>query len=415
MELERWRELGEGLRASPLRTLLTMAGVFWGMLILVLMLGFSSGLETAVMRTLRGSATNAVFVWGGTTRQPYRGLQPGRRIRYETSDLPILRTLPEIDVLAPRNQLGGYRDGTPVVRGSESGAFQVMGDVPEIFEVLTVEIDQGRFLDPLDQRDARKVAVIGREVWRRLFPGGEGPIGEAIAIRGVFFQVVGLFHSSSGGDDGDRAESTIHVPFSTFQRAFHTGDRVQWFAFTAKDHFSAEDLERQVKALLADRHDVHPDDADSLGSFNAEKEFARVRGLFRGIRGLTWLVGTATVLSGAISVSNVLMIVVRERTREIGLRRALGARASSIVAMIVQEALWMVGVAGGLGLCMGVALVAIAAALVGTDNPSFGPPRVEPGAVLMGAGLLGMAAAVASVLPAQRAVSVEPVAALRAE
>jgi putative ABC transport system permease protein len=414
-DLDRWQELGEALRANPLRTLLTMAGVFWGTLILVLMLGFSSGLEVATTRTLRDSATNAVFVWGGRTRVPYRGMQPGRWVRFDTADLPVLRTLPDIDVLAPRNQLGGYRDGTPVVRDANAGAFQVMGDMPQVIDVLTLAFDEGRFIDELDVRDHRKVAVIGREVWHRLFPEGERALGQSIAIRGVFFQVIGRFHSAGSGDDGDRAESTIHVPFTTFQRAFNSGDQVQWVAFTAKPHADASEVELQVKAVLADRHDVHPDDLDSLGSFNAEEEFRKVQGLFRGIRGLTWLVGAATVLSGAIGVSNVLMIVVRERTREIGLRRALGAPASSIVLMIAQEAMWMIGVAGGLGLSVGVALVALASLAIGPDHPSMGPPQVELRAALAGALLLAVAGAVASVLPAQRAVAIEPVAALRSE
>jgi putative ABC transport system permease protein len=227
--------------------------------------------------------------------------------------------------------------------------------------------------------------------------------------------VVGLFHSASGGDDGDRAETTIHVPFSTFARAFNAGDRVQWFAVVGEDDVPGAELEKTVKGVLAHRHDVHPDDADNLGSYNAQEDFDRVRGLFRGIRGLTWLVGAATVLSGAVGVSNVLMIVVRERTREIGVRRAVGATARSIVAMIVGEALLLTSVAGTAGLCAGVAIVAAVARIVGPDNERFGPPSVEPGAALAGFALLLVAGLVASVLPARRAVAIEPVAALRTE
>ncbi|MEQ1504054.1 MAG: ABC transporter permease [Myxococcota bacterium] len=409
-----WQEVGDALRASPLRTLLTMAGVFWGTLILVLMLGFSNGLEAATTRTLRGMATNAVFVWGGRTRLPYQGQQPGRWIQFRPDDAVALAAVPGIRHLAPRNQLGGYRDGTPVVRGAHTGAFQITGDYPAMRNVMTIAFDAGRFVSDLDLRDGRKVAVVGREVQRMLFPDGEDPIGQYIAIRGVYFQIVGLFHSERGDDEGDRIDQTIILPFTTFQRAFNVTD-VQTFAIVGEDDVSGEELELRVKTLLAARHHVSPDDLDAIGSYNAEEEFARVRGLFRGIRGLTWLVGIATVLSGAIGVSNVLMIVVRERTREIGLRRAIGATAAAIVGMIVQEAMVITFVAGGIGLSTGVAIVELVGWLVGPDNPSFGPARVDPYAAIAGGILLVVAGLVASVLPAQRAVAIEPVAALRAE
>ncbi|MEQ1565051.1 MAG: ABC transporter permease [Myxococcota bacterium] len=410
-----WQEMGDVLRANPLRTLLTMAGVFWGTLVLVLMLGFSEGLEAGAMRLVGGTTTNAVYVWGGRTRLPYKGLQPGRGISYDVSDTPVLAALSGVKHVAPRNQLGGYRDGAPVVRGEHSGAFQVMADVPVMAQILTVLFDRGRFLDDLDLKESRKVAVIGREVHKALYPDGEDPLGTYIRIRGVYFQVIGLFHSRSGGDAGDRSETTIHVPFTTFQRAFNTGDAVAWFAVVGRDDVSASELETRVKATLAERHDVHPDDAQNLGSFNAEAEFERVQSLFVGIRALTWLVGAATVLSGAVGVSNVLLIVVRERTMEIGVRRAVGATAGSIVRMIVGEALVITGVAGLGGLCTGVAIVAAAAQWVGPDSESFGAPRVDPWAALIGFGLLLVAGGVASVLPARRAVAIEPVAALRTE
>jgi putative ABC transport system permease protein len=320
-----------------------------------------------------------------------------------------------VKALAPRNQLGGYRDGTPVTRGSEVGAFSVMGDMPDIRNIATMTFDAGRFIDPLDVRDYRKVAVIGRQVWTTLFPDGEDPLGQSIAIRGVYFQVIGMFHSERGDDEGDRVEQTIHVPFTTFQRAFHVGDRVQWFAVLADDDVSGAEVETRVKAVLADRHDVHPDDASSLGSFNAEEEYSRIRALFRGIRGLTWIVGTATLLSGAVGVSNVLLIVVRERTKELGLRRAIGATPARVVTMVLREAIVMTGVAGMLGLVAGVGLVAMAGVLVGPDNPSFGEPQIAPSQAIVAAVVLALSGVVAGLLPARRAVAITPVDALRSE
>lgn len=414
-DLDDWQEIGEALAASPVRTALTMAGVFWGTFVLVVMLGFSAGLEAATERAVSGMATNAVFVWGGRTRLPYQGYQPGRWIRFDNDDIPALRDIPGIRALAPRNQLGGYRDGTPVTRGEHAGAFQVCGDTPEITQIATFAFDRGRFVNDGDLRERRKVAVIGEQVWTALFPDGEDPVGHHVTIRGVPFQVVGLFHSIRSDDEGDRAEQSVHVPFTTFQRAFNVPDEVQWFAIVGEDDVSGEELEASVKEVLFRRHDIHPEDTDALGSFNAEREFSRIRGLFRGIRGLTWLVGTATLLSGAIGVSNVLLVVVRERTKEIGVRRAVGATGAAVVRMILQEAVVMTGTAGLLGLSAGLVLCELVGLAVGPDNPSFGVPRVDPRAAVAAVVLLGVAGLVAGFLPARRAVAIEPVDALRSE
>lgn len=410
-----WQELGDALRAAPLRTALTMAGVFWGTLVLLLMLGFSSGLEQATAQTVRGMAKNAVFIWGGRTRLPYEGMQPGRWVRYDNDDIPVIAAMPGVRHLAPRNQLGGHRAGATVVRDGEAGSFTVIGDTPEVRHILTVQWDAGRFLNELDLQDGRKVAVIGREVHRTLFPDGSDPIGEWIRIQGVHFQVVGLYHSERADDQGDRDEQTVHVPFTTFQRAFNSGDQVQYFAVVAEDDADASDLEAQIKAVLTDRHGVHPSDSQALGSYNAEQEFRRIQSLFSGIRGLTWLVGIATLLTGAVGVSNVMLIVVRERTKEIGLRRALGATPSAIVSLILQEAVLITSVAGITGLLVGVGILQVAAFLVGPDNPSFGQPRVDPGAAVGAAVVLVLAGVLAGALPARRAVSIQPVEALRAE
>lgn len=410
-----WKEVGDGLRANPIRTVLTMAGVFWGTFMLVAALGFTSGLEQATMRTMRGTVTNAVFVWGGRTRLAHRGRQPGWRVHFDNFDIPALERIPGIVSLSPRNQLGGYRDGTAVARGNETGAFQVMGDVPTFREITTVEWDAGRFFHELDMREARKVAVIGREVYRALWPEGGDPVGDWLSIRGAHFRVIGMFHSANAREGGDRDDNTIHIPLSTFQRVFHTGNRIAWFAFLAEDGFSSVELEHEAKRVLGERHGMHPDDVESLGSHNADREFRRIAGLFLGIRGLTWLVGIATLLSGAVGVSNVLLIVVRERTQEIGVRRALGATPASIVGMILQESLVMTGLAGFAGLFVGMGLVMLAGVLIGPDNPDFGVPQVDPTAALVAGALLVLVGLAAGLLPARRAIAIQPVDALRAE
>lgn len=416
IDLDTWQEVGEALLGSPLRTVLSMAGVFWGTLVLVVMLGFSRGLEGATEKAFRGMATNAVFVWGGGRRTiPCDGFPVGEWVQLDEADIPSLRALPGVRHLAPRNQLGGHRGSNVVRRGPVASAFSVQGDVPEMALIETNVLLSGRQIDDLDMEQLRKVAVIGRQVAAQLFPDGSDPVGQSIEIQRVPFRVVGVYRSRRQDDEGDRAEQAIHVPFSTFQRAFGAAStRVQWIAFTGLDDVPAGDLEDDIRELLARRHHVCEGD-DVFGSFNAEREFGRVRRIFAGIRGVTWLVGTATLLSGAIGIGNVMLISVRERTREIGLRRAVGATPGDVVRMIVRETLALTTVSGLLGLSVGVLGCEAIAAVLGPDDPRFGPPHVAPWAVLLAAALLILSGLVAAVLPARRAAAVEPVEALRGE
>jgi putative ABC transport system permease protein len=415
-DLDTWQEVGEALLGSPLRTLLSMAGVFWGTFVLVVMLGFGTGLEGATERAFRGMATNAVFVWGGRRSIPYAGFSIGQDVELDIADIPSLRALPGVKWLAPRNQLGGHRGSNVVRRGPIAGTFGVQGDLPEMRHIETNVLTDGRHLDALDLAESRKVAVIGRQAAATLFPGGEDPLGGYVEINRVPFRVVGVFRSRRQDDMGDRDEQSIRVPLTTFQRAFGGGStEVQWLAFVGDDDVPASDLEERIKAHLAQRHRVSPDDDQAFGSFNAEREFGRIRRIFTGIRGVTWLVGTATLLSGAIGIGNVMLIAVRERTREIGVRRAIGATPGDVVRMIVRETLVLTTLAGLSGLSLGGLVCELAAAALGPDDPRFGPPHVDPTSVLVAAVLLVASGLVAAVLPARRAAAISPVEALRGE
>lgn len=400
---------------NPVRTTLTMLGVFWGTFMLVMMLGFGASLEHGVMRTMGGYATNAVHMWGRVTSLPAGGRQPGWRVKFRNGDRSLLETLPGVALATPRLQLGGYRDGTPVVRGRHTGAFQLMGDTPDFDQIQNVVFTRGRFVNALDQAERRKVAILGREVVRTLFPEGDDPLGQWIIIRGVAFQVVGTFRAQVGGDAADRQESSIHVPLSTFQQVFHEGDRVGWYSILAEPGVSGSEVEAQAKKALLRRHGVNPEDNRAIGSYNAEKEYTRLRNLFLGIRWMVWVVGAATLASGVVGVSNILLIVVKERTAEIGLRRALGATPWSIVRLVLTEAVALTTVAGYAGLVAGIGLVELLALQIGPNHPSMGMPSVDVGAAVGAVMLLAVAGAGAGLLPAQRALAVNPVTALRTE
>jgi putative ABC transport system permease protein len=372
------------------------------------------------MQGFSGTATNSLFVWGMRTSKPYAGLDAGRSIDFTDDDTAELtRLVPEAEVIAPRLQRGGWRGGATVRRGAEASAFTVMGDHPAIFRIQSLVLERGRLLNRLDIDEKRKVAVIGTRVIEELFARGENPIDDAIEINGVWFKVVGVFRSRQTGDQGDRDAQTIYVPFSTFQQAFNASNEVHWFAITARPDVGASVVEEKVLRILRERHKVAPDDRRGIGFFNLEKEFNQVQGLFNGIQILMWIVGIGTLSAGAIGVSNIMLIVVRERTQEIGLRRAIGATPWKVMTQIVVEAVILTAGAGLLGLSAGVGVMELVAGALaqsgGSSESMFVNPGVSFSDALQALAILIVAGTVAGLIPAQRAVVVSPVVALRSE
>jgi putative ABC transport system permease protein len=302
-----------------------------------------------------------------------------------------------------------------VVFGNKTGNFAVVGDTPEFRWVEPMALRKGRFLNPLDLQDARKVALIGDQAREVLF-GQKTPIGSYVKIQGVYFQIVGEIFSDKGGDDGDRVRSTLFVPFSTFQRAFNQRDRVGWFSLTAHSWAPAEDVEKAVRRTLAARHNVHPDDEQAIGSFNAAEKVAQVEGLFRGIQLFIWLVGTLTLLAGVLGVSNILLITVKERTREIGIRKALGATPGRIIAMVLRESIILTSFAGYIGVVAGVGVLGLLERIVAAlPEAPLNRPEVDLRAALVATAVLIVSGAVAGIIPARHAARISPVAALRSE
>ncbi|MFC1609599.1 ABC transporter permease [Myxococcota bacterium] len=416
VDRDHWREIIDTMQSNRLRTFLTACGVFWGVFMLVAMLGFGNGLEAGVFRSMGGFATNAVYVWGHRTSKPYKGFQPGRLIHFKTADIEAIRVgVRDVQHVCPRNRIGGFRGGTNVTRGDKTGSFTISGDVPEIIEVQPVDILEGRFLNPFDEQDRRKIAVIGDSVRDELFVAGESVVGSHIEIRGSHFEVVGLFRPRQVGDHGDRLSNSVFVPFSTFQTAFNWGDEVGWFAVTAQPWASGSEVEAEVKALLAERYNVAPDDPNGIGSYNAEEDYQKMIALFTGITALTWFVGLMTLIAGVIGVSNIMLIAVKERTKEIGVRRAVGATPASIIGMIVQESIALTSVSGYGGLVLAVAVLELVGRVVGTDARYFAAPSVDLGVALMATVVLMVCGGLAGIMPARTALRINPVEALRAE
>ncbi|MEM7483050.1 MAG: ABC transporter permease [Acidobacteriota bacterium] len=418
-DFDAWQEIWITLSRNKLRTLLTAFGVFWGIFMLVVMLGSGSGLENGISAGFGDGATNSFFMWTRSTSMPYRGLPAGRRYEFNNDDTVAIREqIAEAKVVAPRAQLGGHRAADNVTRGNRTGGFSVMGDVPEYLAIEPVKLVAGRFLNPFDVEEIRKVAVIGSRVKEVLFEPDEDPIGDSIQVQGVYFKVIGVFESLADGEDAERQAQSLFIPLSTFQRAFNGGERVHWYAIAAQDGVRASEVEAKVMKLLAKRHRIHPEDQRAFGHFNQDEQFQKVQGLFAGIRLLVWIVGIGTLAAGVIGVSNILLILVKERTKEIGLRRAIGATPMKVIRQVLLEALVLTSIAGYFGLLAGVGLLELARSLLestGAATGAFQNPGVDLATAVQALLILIASGALAGLIPARRAVSVSPVIALRTE
>lgn len=416
IDLDRWHEVLATLGQNKLRTFLTACGVFWGILLLVIMLGFGKGLWLGAVKNMGGLTHNVVYVWGQNTSMPYAGFKPGRWVRLTTADIEPLRTeVPGVRRLAPRFEVGGWQQGLSVTRGEHQGNFTVVGDYPEFLHVGVFTGLQGRFINELDMRHRRKTAVIGQRVQEILFPNGEDPVGQSIQVRGVSFDVVGTLQVDLPGDDGTRANSTIHVPFPTAQVTFDGDERVGWFAIELDPTAPAAAVEQEVRDLLKRRRGVHPDDKQALGSYNSARDAERARRLFSGIRFFTWFVSIATLMAGLLGVSNIMLISVRERTKEFGVRKALGATPWSIVSLVIQESALLTLLAGYAGFVAGVGVLELATELIASGQSPLGPPSIEIGTGLIATLVIAVGGVVAGVAPARHAAAIRPVEALRAE
>ncbi len=415
LDLDGWQEIGDTMARNKLRALLTACGVFWGIFMLVALLGIGKGLENGAHKTMGGRLSRSVFIWTQRTSLPYRGLQPGRYVRFRNDDITALQRVPGVEHVAPRLQLGGWREGVEVVAGTKIGNFSVMGDYPELRWVESFRVERGRFLNWRDVQEVRKVAVLGSQAQSVLFGDGD-PLGKYIKVKGVYLLVVGTIETDKTGDDGDRLRSSLFIPFSTFQSAFNQRDRVGWFALTTAPNAPPEAVEQRAKAVLSEHHRVHPQDQDAVGSFNLARQLAKIEALFRAIRAFIWIVGTLTLLAGVLGVSNILLITVKERTREIGVRKALGATPWDIVSMVVKEALVLTSLAGYLGLVAGVgALELLGRALERMPNAPLNRPDVDLSVALAATLVLVVSGVVAGIVPARHAARISPVEALRNE
>lgn len=416
-DADRWHEIFSTLKKNKLRTFFTAFGVFWGIFMLVIMMGAGSGLENSVNRDMGDMATNSVFMWTQRTTMPYKGFDRGRFYNFRNGDTEaLLENIPEIKHIGPRIRGWSSQDNN-VVRGERTGAYVIQGDYPAMNLIDPIGMDEGRFINELDIRNKRKVCVIGYKVLIEMFEPGEDPIGQYLRIQGVYFRVVGVFESRRP-QRADHENQVIYLPFTTLQKTYNFGDLVGWYSITSVDNVPVSVVEEKAKALLRQRHTIHPDDDRAVGSFNLEAEFKKMTTLFAGIRGLIWIVGIGTLLAGVIGVSNIMLIIVKERTKEIGIQRAIGATPWMVISQVIMESVILTTLAGYIGLVLGVGLVEGVNYLLvstGAESEMFANPEVNFSVAMQALEVLVVSGIFAGLIPAYRAVSMKPIDALRDE
>ncbi|WP_323813481.1 ABC transporter permease [Cellvibrio sp. NN19] len=416
IDWDKWQEIIAALKKQKMRTALTAFGVFWGIFMLVIMLGFGQGYSNNV-DALFGDTKNAVFMRpSNVTQFAYKGLPKGREIRFTQDDIDAIKQkIPNLQTLAGINWLRGSQY---VVNKKNGGSFWVIGTHGGWAALNTNRVVEGRYINQRDEDEFRKVAVIGTRVRPILFKDQTEVIGKFIKIQGISFKVVGIYESTEP-DSGDQNQSiSVFLPNETLRKTFNQMDRFNQILIQPGAHQNTQELEREIKKIIYERQKIHPDDQGVLNTYNSEQEYLQNKNLVNGIIGFSWMVAIGTIIAGVIGVGNIMLIVVKERTREIGLRKALGATPTNISLMIMNESLVITLVAGYTGLVAGVAVLEVVKAVLinmGKGNGMFASPFIDIGTAFTALTVLVVIGALAALLPAIKAASVNPIVALQDE
>ncbi len=408
-DLDKWQEIFSTIRNNKLRTVLTGFSVAWGIFMLVVLLGSGYGLENGVKREFMGDAVNYVSINSGVTSMAYKGMKPGRRIQFTNEDEEILKRADKVEATSTRSYI--FLQNNILSYKNEYGTFDMFAITPGYREVESLTMIKGRFLNEKDITDYRKVVALGRLVYEALFKEEEA-IDKYIKVGGVPFKVVGVFD-----DPGqDRDLQRIYLPISTAQRVFNMGNDIRTVCMnlTETDVVASQEIVEEVRQDLAAKHKFDPSDLRAINVFNSIENFRQFMDLFAGIRFFIWIIGTGTIIAGIVGVSNIMMIVVKERTKEIGIRKALGATPWTIISLILQESILITAFAGYIGLVGGVALLELVANFLPAHD-YFANPEININIAISATLLLIFAGAIAGYVPARKAAAVKPVVALRDE
>ncbi|MBQ4162904.1 MAG: ABC transporter permease [Parabacteroides sp.] len=417
-DVDRWVEIWVTITRNKTRSLLTCFGVFWGILMLVVLLGSGNGLKNGIMKNVEGFSTNSAFFFSERTGEPYKGYKKGRYWQMRNRDLEaIQQRVKGVRFLSPMiMQWGGQNN---VVKGQKSGTYNVRGVYSQYFQIETPNLLAGRLLNEIDMLDKRKVCVIGSSVREDLFGQEEDPIGQYIRVNGIYYQVVGVIDPKAKGINiGGRVDQSIMTPFKTLQQTSNQGDKFWFLCATADNNYPCDKMVEDIKDVLRSQNEISPTDEQAISSITIAKQFETFELLFTGINALVWLVGIGTLLAGVIGVSNIMMVTVRERTREIGVRRAIGAKPFDIISQIMSESLLLTSIAGLLGLSAGVFLLDIVNKALMNGNSEdifFSDVGIHIGTAVTATFILLISGLLAGLIPSWRAMQIKAIDAIREE
>ena len=413
-DINRWQEIWFTITHNKSRSFLTAFGVFWGMFMLVVMVGAGVALQRGMTANIEGFATNSCFFWTESTTEPFKGFKKGRNWNIVNEDLPILiQKVPELQYMAP--VLFGGNSANNTSRKDKSGTFNIKGNYPSYNKIVESKMIYGRYINDIDMSERRKVCVIGERVYEVLFEKAENPIGKNIQVNGIYFQVIGVARNKSTVNIGGKAEESIILPFSTMQQAFNQGNKVHFIAATAQPGIKVKVIQDKISEVLRSQHDISPTDKAALTAMNIEDQFTMFLYLGLGIGFLIWFVGMGTLIAGGIGVSNIMLVTVRERTKEIGIRRALGATPRNIITQILTESIVLTIIAGISGLMLGVGLLQLVGYALSQGDQFFKDPQISFTVGIAAFFILLVIGTFAGFIPANRAMSIKPIEAIREE
>ena len=410
LDKDTWQEIYSSIRKNKMRTGITIIGVMWGIFLLVVLLGAAKGVENNFNKLFGNFATNSVFVWAQSTSKPFKGFQEGKGLTLKMTDLDNIKNEIEgLEFVVPRHQTQAL-----AINNFKSGNFGIFGDYPELDKVQKKDLVYGRFINDNDIKEKKKVCVIEEEIYKQLFDKDVYPIGQYIKINNINYNVVGMYKQGQVGTGGP--QGNIHIPFTTFQQVYNRGNTIGWMMITGKPEYDIKQIEADVKLLLRNLHKVHPQDERAFGSFNLGERIAQVTGFLTGMQFLTWFVGIATLIAGVFAIGNILLITVKERTKEIGIRRAIGAKPWEIKRQIILESVFLTSIAGALGIIFGGLVLMLIDATIGSGpEAALTNPKVDIPVIIIAAATLVILGTLIGLIPAQTAVSIRPIEALREE
>lgn len=405
-DYDKWQEIFNSIRRHKVRTFLTALGVFWGIFMLVLLLGAGKGLQNGVEYEFQDDAMNSLWIRRGFTSVEHRGLPEGRRIQFTNEDYDLLHSS-----FAGVEHLTGrfYLSGDQLLSYEEKQlSFPTRGVHPGHQYLENTLIRRGRYINERDLREFRKVAVIG-EVTRKSVFGDANPIGKEVSIGGISYTIVGEFYDRGSTDE----MRIIYLPITTTQKVYAGTNEVHQLMVTTGDMAlpQMQELERDIRRMLSARHQFAMEDRKAVWITNLAEEYQQFQALFAAIRAFVWFVGVGSIIAGVIGVSNIMLIIVKDRTREIGVRKAMGATPRDVIVMVLSEAVFITALAGYAGLAAGVGVLALMSDLA---VAYFRHPQINIWVGLAATLVLVITGALAGLMPALQAARIHPVEAMKA-